>query len=333
MWRLVAEVVELSLAARFTIASRSWDTARNVFVTLTCDGETGVGESSPDTRWGESCEAVISELESAELDRLRGPFDLEGVLGLLPPGAARAALDIALHDLAAKRAGLSVSELLGVGGRPPPPTSVTLPIAAVEVMVARARSLAHLPILKMKVGFDGDVDAVGAVRQAFSGRLRIDANEGWTVADALERLAALESYDIELCEQPIQAGAHHSLKRVTESTAIPVFADEDVSTSGDVAALAGVVNGVNLKLRKSGGIREAVRAIAVARAHGLEVMLGCDLESGVAATAQAHVAPLVDYADIDGPLLLARDPWAGVSYERGMPILPRGAGLGVSRAW
>jgi L-alanine-DL-glutamate epimerase-like enolase superfamily enzyme len=120
------------------------------------------------------------------------------------------------------------------------------------------------------------------------------------------------------------------LQRVTEATTIPVFADEDVCTSGDVARLHGVVDGVNLKLRKCGGIREAVKAMAVARAGGMRVMLGCDLVSGVAATAEAHLAALVDHADVDGPLLLARDPYPGVSYERGRLDLPDGPGLGLA---
>jgi L-alanine-DL-glutamate epimerase-like enolase superfamily enzyme len=328
-WTLTAEVVELELAEPFTIATASWDVAENVFVTVTANGHTGMGESSPDSRGGESGESIVSALEAFDLSLLNGPFDFEGLHRLLPPGSARAALDIAMHDLAGKLTGLSLSELLGVPGGPRPPTSVTLPIADVAAIVARAKSHADLPILKMKVGFEGDVQAVAAVREVFGGTLRVDANEGWTPEQALERLRALEAFDIELCEQPISAHNDDALRRVTEATTIPIFADEDVNTAADVARLHGVVDGVNLKLRKTGGIREAVKAIAVARALEMEVMLGCDLESGVAATAQAHVAGLVDFADIDGPLLLARDPWPGVGYDKGMLLLPEGAGLGV----
>jgi L-Ala-D/L-Glu epimerase len=146
----------------------------------------------------------------------------------------------------------------------------------------------------------------------------------------LERLPALERFDIELCEQPIPAGDIDALAEVTERSPIPIFADEDVCTSADVARLAEAVDGVNLKLRKTGGIREFLRAVSTARAHDLRVMIGCDLESGIAATAQASVAGLTDYADIDGPLLLARDPHPGVVYDRGIVKLPPGPGLGVS---
>ncbi len=331
-WELRALVLELPLAQRFTIARGSTDVARNVFVTIEHDGTQGLGEACPSERWDETPESVIGQLEEVGLEALAGPFDLEGVSELLPAGSARCALDIALHDLAARRAGISVAELLGVGGRRLPPTSVTLPIAEPAEMVKRAASLSDHPVLKMKVGFDGDVEAVGAVREAFAGTLRIDANEGWSEGQAIERLGRLEAFDIELCEQPIPAGDHRALRRVTESTSIPVFADEDVCTSRDVAELAGVSDGVNLKLRKCGGIGEAVRAISTARALGLGVMLGCDLESGVAATAQASVAALADHVDIDGPLLLGEDPFPGVGYSKGELTLPRGPGLGVRGA-
>lgn len=319
----------LQLVERFTIATKSWDTAENVFVHLAAGGRRGIGEVSPEDRKGESVEGVVEQLEALDLARMKGPFDLEALGELLPAGAARCALDIAAHDLAAKLAGISVAELIGVGGRRPPATSVTVPIADVDAMVERARSFSDHPFVKVKVGFDGDVDALAKLREVYPGQIRIDANEGWDADTAIERLGAMEALDIELCEQPIKAGDHDALRRVTDSTSIPVFADEDVSTATDVAALAGVVDGVNLKLRKTGGIREALKAIATARALDMRVMIGCDLESGVAATAQACVATLCDHCDIDGPLLLAHDPFPGVTYERGEVTLPPGPGLGV----
>jgi L-Ala-D/L-Glu epimerase len=329
---LKVEARELELAQRFTIARETWDVASNVFVTVTLREARGIGEASPDPHWGESVDSVVAQLEGVDLEALAGPFDLEGISELLPAGAARCALDVALHDLAGKVAGVSVAELLGVGGRPLPPTSVTLGIDAPEVMRARAQDLADHPVLKMKVGFDGDVDVVASIRDVYRGTLRIDANEGWDAPTAIDRLGALAPFDIELCEQPIPAGDHDSLRAVTQATSIPVFADEDVATASDVAALAGVVDGVNLKLRKAGGIRETIAAIHAARALGLRVMLGCDLESSVAATAQAQVAPLVDHADLDGPLILADDPYRGVAYDKGQMRLPGGPGLGVSPA-
>ena len=312
-----------------TIATKTWTTATNVFVRVAYDGVTGLGEVAPDDRFGDSPADVAARIERVDLNRLASPFDLEAIGALLPASAARCALDIALHDLAARLAGISLAELLGVGGRPAPPTSVTVPIAEPDRMIERAQTLADHPVLKVKVGFDGDVDFVRRLRSAYDGAIRIDANEGWEPDEAIERLAELEGCGIELCEQPIPRGRHDELKRVTSATSIPVFADEDACTATDVARLAGVVDGVNLKLRKSGGIREAVRAIGVARANDLGVMLGCDLTSGVAATAEATVATMVDHADVDGPLLLARDPHPGVAYDRGRMTLPPGPGLGI----
>jgi L-Ala-D/L-Glu epimerase len=330
-WDVEVFEKDLRLAERFTISGASWDVARNVFVVLSHNGLSGVGEASPDSRSGETPASVAAELEGLDLRGLAGPFDLEGASCMLAPGAAGCALDIAMHDLAAKAAGVAVADLLGCGGRRLPLTSVTVPIAEVRDMARRARSLSDHPVLKLKVGFEGDVDAVHAVRAVYPGVIRIDANEGWDVSTAKARLAELERCDIELCEQPVAATDLEGLAEVAASTSIPVFADEAARTSHDVARLAGAVDGVNLKLRKAGGIRRTVAAIAVARAHGLRVMLGCDLTSGVAATAEAHVSALVDYADLDGPLLLADDPWPGVSYSKGAMTLPPGPGLGLQR--
>lgn len=326
-WQLEAWVADLELVEPFTIARHSWDVARNVFVEVTHSGRTGIGECSPEG----SPEEVVTELESLDLESLDGPFDLEGLGRLLPAGPARCALDIALHDLAARCAGISVTELLGLSGRPLPQTSVTLAITERSRTVAKAKALGHHPILKVKVGFDGDVELLEELRSVYPGRIRIDANEGWSETEAVTRLQELERFDVELCEQPIPSGELGTLRRITDATSIPVYADEDVRTAADVAALAGVVDGVNLKFRKTGGIREMTRAVAVARAHSLGVMLGCDLTSGVSATAEASVAALADFVDIDGPLLLKSDPCPGVGYDKGMLLLPPGPGLGVRR--
>lgn len=322
--------LDLDLAERFTIAVESWDAASNVFVTVAYEGVTGVGESCPAARWGESVESVSRELAEVDLDAaLASPFDLQAIEELLPPGSARAALDIALHDLAARLAGVSVAELLGLGGRALPHTCLTVPISDPERMIERARAHADHPALKLKVGFDGDVEAVAAIREVYGGAIRIDANEGWTADEARPKLETLAPLGIELCEQPVPKGDLDGFARVTAASPVPIYADEDAGDAASVALLAGRVHGVNLKLRKSGGIRGLVNAAATARAHGMGVMIGCDLESGIAATAGASLASLCDFADLDGPLLLAKDPFPGVTYERGMLTLPSGPGLGV----
>ena len=329
-WDVYVKAIDLPLAEKFVIARESWYVASNVFVGVLHDEEFGVGEVSPDALWGESVESVKAQLENVDLKLMSTPFELETLSYLLPAGSARCALDIAMHDLAAKLAGISVRQFLGLDDAPKL-TSVTIPISDAHRMAQRALLYSDHPSLKMKVGFDGDVEAVKAVRKVFKGAIRIDANEGWTTDEAVTRLRRLEPLDIELCEQPIPSGNHDDLRFISACTSIPVFADEDVSTAADVARLVGVVDGVNLKLRKAGGIREIVRAAAVARAHGMGLMIGCDLESGIAATAGAHIAPLFDFVDMDGPLLLATDPYPGVAYKRGVLELPPGPGLGVTR--
>lgn len=326
---LRAEKRRLELAEPFSIATKTWEFAENVFVHLSCNGIEGIGESSPEDRRGETADDVVAALGALDLSSVAGPFALESVGRLLPAGSARCALDIAAHDLAAKTAGISVLEMIGGAGGRCPATSVTVPIANEEAMVARARSLSGHPVIKTKVGFDGDVRVLERIRAVYDGKIRVDANEGWDVDGAIAALAAMEKLDIELCEQPIPAGHLEDLARVTAATSIPIYADEDVGTAADVAAVAGSVDGVNLKLRKTGGIREALAAVATARALGLGVMIGCDLESGVATAAEAVVATLADVCDIDGPLLLADDPYPSVRYDKGEVLLPEGPGLGV----
>lgn len=324
---LKTRIVDLPLAERFTIATETWDSARSLFVALSWGETYGVGEVQPSGRWEESPESVEAELHDVDIRRLNGPFDVEGVSELLPPGAARCALDVAIHDLAARLANVSVKELLGLQGRGTVPTTVTIPISDKAAMIERTRRFAGYPKIKVKVGFDGDVDAVAALREVFEGDIRIDANEGWSERRAIERLAQLEPFNIELCEQPIARHQYDALRRVTASTSIPIYADEDAGSAEEIAALRGAVDGVNLKLRKSGGLRETMRAAAVARANGMGLMLGCDLETGLSTSAQASIAPLMDHIDLDGPLLLAEDPFPGVRYDGADLILNDGPGL------
>ena len=288
-----------------------------------------MGEAEPSQRWNETVEGTLRELEGFDLSQVAAPEDLDAVGDLMPAGAARAALDIALHDLAAKRQGCSVRERLGIEGEPPP-TSITVGIADKAATLERVRRLADTPIIKTKVGFDGDVRLIEEIRRIYQGRLRLDANEGWEPDEAIEKLTALAPFDIELCEQPIPAGRHDDLARVTDASPILVFADEDVLTSEDVRDLVGKVDGVNLKLNKTGGITEALRAAEVARGLGMQLMLGCNLESGIGLSAGAQIAALFDHIDLDSVTFLAKDPFPTVGYRGGHLVLPEGAGLGVT---
>ena len=326
-----ARLVDLPLAERFTIARQTWTVATSLYVKVTYGEACGWGEVQPADRWDETPRSALEQVMGVDLAAFAGPFDLESLGEVLPAGSARCALDIAFHDLAAKLAGVSVREFVGLGGRTPEPTSVTVGISDPSKMLERTQKLADYPIIKTKVGFDGDVDAIRSMREVYGGRLRVDANEGWDVDDAVDRLQALAEYDVELCEQPIRAGNLDGLRKVREASPIPVYADEDVCDSRDVARLHGSVDGVNLKLRKTGGLREFVRCVGVARTLEMGVMIGCDLESGVAITAGASVAPLADFVDLDGPLLLAEDPCPALEYDGADLRIPERPGLGLTK--
>ena len=321
----------MPLAERFTIARQTWTVATSLFVKVTYGEHAGWGEVQPADRWGETPASAMQAVMDVDLGAFGGPFDLETLGEVLPAGSARCALDIAFHDLCGQLAGVSVRELVGLGRREPEPTSVTVPIADPAAMLERTRKLADNPIIKTKVGFDGDVDAIRRMREIYDGRLRIDANEGWDVDDAVARLQALAEFDIELCEQPIPANNLDGLRKICEASPIPIFADEDVCDAKDVARLHGSVDGVNLKVRKTGGLREFIRCVTVARTLGMGVMIGCDLESGVGITAGASVAPLADFVDLDGPLLLREDPHPGLEYDGANLLLPEGPGLGLKK--
>jgi L-alanine-DL-glutamate epimerase-like enolase superfamily enzyme len=209
---------------------------------------------------------------------------------------------------------------------------VTIPIGDITSVVARARELSDVPVLKVKVGAGGDgsdVALIEAIRSVYTGTITIDANEGWTPEQAVAILRELERFGIELCEQPIPAGSPEQLRWVSDRSPIPIIVDEDALEAADLAPLIGCAYGVNVKLSKCGGIRAALAMIATARALGFRVMLGSMSESSILATAGAHLGPLVDWVDVDGPLFLKSDPYVGVSYKNGRLVLPLGPGLGV----
>jgi L-alanine-DL-glutamate epimerase-like enolase superfamily enzyme len=245
--------------------------------------------------------------------------------------AARAALDAALHDLQGKLLGQPVWRLLGLR-RAGPPTSWTVWLGDPDDMAGRAeKALDRFGRLKLKLGGrDGlDVERVRAVRDVAGDLpLQVDVNEAWSVDEALEGLPALAELGVEYCEQPLPAGDPGG-PELKERSPVPIYVDEDCHTLGDVAACAAIAHGINVKLAKSGGIREAVRMVHAARALGLGCMLGCMVESGLGISAGAQVASLFDHVDLDGNLLLAHDPWPGVPFVDGVQLAPEEPGLGV----
>jgi len=329
--QLSARIVRLPLAARFVISRESQDEVELTQVELVHDGLSGFGEAAPIARYDQTAQSALAWLET--VDPGDDPWALDELERSLPPGepAGRSALESALYDLQGKLTGLSVWRLLGLR-RNGPPTTWTVWLGDPDDMARRAEAAERRGFHRLKLklgGRDGlDLDRVRAVRSAVTSPLQIDVNEYWSFDEALELLPQMR---IEYCEQPLPAGdpAGAELKR---RSPVPIYVDEDCHTLADVATCAEIAHGVNIKLAKSGGVREAVRMAHAARALGLGVMLGCMVESGLGIAAGAQIASLCDHVDLDGNLLLASDPWPGVEFADGVQLPSDRPGLGVARA-
>jgi L-alanine-DL-glutamate epimerase-like enolase superfamily enzyme len=335
---LETEIVRLRLRHTWTTTMSSSEHRDTVQARYTRDGVTGVGEGAPIVRYHENAADARRALEAARGLILAGdPWRLETLLGevfreLEGQYAARAALDIALHDWAGKKLGVPVYRLLGLDPANAPLTTFSIGIDTPEITRQKVREAAEFPVLKIKVGLDTDETTIDAVRSVTGKPLRVDANEGWKEKEtAIRKIEWLASKGVELVEQPLPAAMLEEAAWVRERSPIPVFADEACLRAASIPALAGAFHGVNVKLDKAGGLREAVRMIHTARACGLKVMLGCMISSSASTTAAAHLSPLVDFADLDGHLLVANDPWEGVVVRDGRLVLPDRPGLGLRR--
>lgn len=328
--KLTWQPLPLTLLHPFHIAHGVSTTRNNVLVHV--DG--GVGEAAAVPYHGETAQGIGEYLSGLALERVSDVLELHDVLAGLPAGsaAARAAVDMALHDLWGQALGQPLYRLLGLSARRLPLSSFTIPIGPTAQMAELARTT-QAAILKVKLGSDSDEERLAALRAASPLPLRVDVNGGWSVERAEQLLPVLVEHGVELLEQPLPAGDLEGLRRLARlRSRPPIFVDESIKSSADILAHRGLVEGVVIKLAKSGGVRPALEQIAVARACGLEVMLGCMIESSVAVTAAAHLAPLAGYADLDGPLLIANDPFVGLQQQRGRLQLPGGAGLGLRPA-
>ncbi|HYL29783.1 MAG TPA: dipeptide epimerase [Gemmatimonadales bacterium] len=330
-----AEILELATRHPFLIARGGQAVHNTVWVRVRDrDGHVGWGEAAPTTYYGETPETVLAALNLYAAQLPADPFDLEAAehslratLGGNP--SARAALSTALHDLVGKRLGVPLCRLWGLDAAKTPISTFTIGLDTPDRMRAKVIEAEPYPVLKVKLGTDRDDEILRTVRGATAKELRVDANCGWTRKQAIRMLPVLEEFGVTVLEQPLPPHDRDGLALVTRASRIPVIADESCLVATDIPPLVGAVDGINIKLAKCGGLREALRMIAVARAHGLMVMVGCMIESSIAITAAAHFTPLVDIADLDGAALLAADPFAGATIERGRIALPSGPGLGV----
>jgi L-alanine-DL-glutamate epimerase-like enolase superfamily enzyme len=334
---LRATTKQLALAEEFGIARGSRTTQSVVQVEIEHEGITGRGEAAPVYYRGESVESAAEFLTSAAPPLVGDdPFALEAIEERLEDvegeAAGKAALDAALHDWIGRRLGVPVWRLLGLSPEAPP-TSFTIGIDTVDGTRDRAHRARGFSALKIKVGGAEDLERLEAVREESDAPLRVDANEGWTLDAARELMPELIRLGVEFVEQPFPAGDVDSFQGLRELTPrLPVVIDEGCQDLGDVAPAALYAEGINVKLAKSGGVREAVRMIHAARALGLRVMLGCMVESQLGVAPAAAIASLADWVDLDGHLLLADEPFTGLRFEDGR-VLPGGEpGLGVAPA-
>ncbi len=327
---------DVHLAVPFAI-SRSVRTEKRVVLIEIDDGQhVARGEASPDPFFGETAEAVEAAIRGAVSLLPEDPLDLATLRrrleGRFPHGGAAAcAIDIAAHDRAAQAAGKPLREFLGLSGEAPP-TSFTIGLAEPEVMAARAEKAGRegFGVLKVKLGHGDDVAILAAIRERFSGTIRVDPNAAWTAEEAPARITRIVPFGIEFVEQPVAPEDIDGLRRVRDRSEVPIVADEAAVRVADVDRLAAACDGINVKLQKSGGVAEACAMTVRAHELGLKVMLGCRAaETSVAIAAAAHLAPAVEWADLDGNLLIVDDPFRAVTVERGRFVYPDRPGLGV----
>lgn len=325
----------LRLRHTFRIARGASDTRETLFVAHHRDGIAGVGEGTPSARYGESiadCLAALPEYVA----RVRLPEGAVPAIDAIPcpdaPGrrALRMAVNAALHDWVAKARRAPLHELLGLVPEKAPATSFTIGIDRPEVLPDRLREGEAFSTIKVKLGGPEDEASLRAVRARTAKRIRVDANEGWSVAEAQRLIDLCTEMGVELVEQPLPAGRLEETARLRERSPIPIFADEDFRTADDAARLAGAYDGVNVKLAKCGGIGPALEAIAAAHGHGLRVLLGCMIESSVGIAAAAQISPLADFTDLDGAVLTANDPAVGLRLVEGRLLPGPRPGLGVT---
>jgi L-Ala-D/L-Glu epimerase len=318
----------LQLAETFGIARGARTEQEVVRVEVEADGVVGRGEAAPIYYRGESVESALAFLR--EVEPPRDPFDLEGALPRDGDAAGRSALDAALHDWVGRRLGVPVWRLLGLNREDTPVSSYTISIDTVEGTRDRARRARDHPALKVKVGGPEDLARLEAVRAETRAPLRVDANEGWTLEEARELMPALIDLGVELVEQPFPAGDLESFRALRElEVRPPVILDEGCHDLRDVARAIDHADGINIKLAKAGGLREAVRMVHAARALRLDVMLGCMVESQLAIAPAAQIASLADWVDLDGHLLLADQPFGGLELIDGRVLPSQEPGLGV----
>ena len=329
---------ELQLQHTFTVSSYSRTTTPGVQVEIEYQGYTGYGEASMPPYLGQSVDSVTSYLAKVNLKQFADPFcldDIEEYLESLSPGdsAAKAAVDIALHDLIGKMLGAPWYRIWGYNPAKAPSTSFTIGIDTPEVVREKTLECAgKFNVLKVKVGLDTDKEMIETIRSVTDVPIAVDANQGWTDRfKALDMIYWLREHGVVLVEQPMAKGRIEDLVWLNERSPLPIYGDESIQGVDDVRRAVGVFKGINIKLMKCGGLRNAHKMVELARALGLKVMLGCMTETSCAVSAAAQLSPAVDFADLDGNLLISNDLFTGVTVVDGKLTLPPTPGIGVTK--
>jgi L-Ala-D/L-Glu epimerase len=311
------------IAGTFTISRGSKTETEVIVCTIGEAGRKGRGECVPYRRYGETIDSVTAAIERAR-EAIEGGADRSELQRMLPSGAARNALDCALWDLEAKLSGSGVASRIRAKSPAPIVTAYTLSLGTPEAMAAQARANAHRPLLKVKIGGDGDIERIRAVADAApASRLILDANEGWTDDNLEQNLAAAAEIGVALVEQPLPAGRDGLLAEIPHP--VPVCADESVHVAADLPRLGGLYDAVNIKLDKAGGLTAAMELRDAARAAGLKIMVGCMVGTSLAMAPAVLLAQDADFVDLDGPLLLARDRTPSLRYDGSLVSPPEPA--------
>lgn len=331
-----ARSMRLDLVNTWTTVMSSSTYRETLGVSVVSGGITGVGEGAPIVRYNESAAQGIEIVNGLRevfvgADPSQYVKLLDRVFAKVDGGwATKAAIDIALHDWAAKRMGVPLWKMWGLDRNDAPLTTFSIGIDTAEVIRRKVREAAAYPVLKIKVGLANDEEVMEAVRAETKKPLRVDANEGWkTVDEAVRKIKWLEKQGVEFIEQPLPASMLSEIGEVRKRVDLPIFADECCLHPEDIPRIAPYFDGVNIKVDKAGGLHQAMRMIEIARALKLKVMVGCMVSSSLAITAAAQLSPLIDYADLDGNLLIKNDPYDGVKVVSGKLVLPERAGVGV----
>jgi L-alanine-DL-glutamate epimerase-like enolase superfamily enzyme len=335
--RIEADVVRLRLRHTWTTTMSSSEFRDTLHVRLTSGGITGRGEGAPIVRYHEDAAGAKRAVDSLRpildtADPMQYRKVMSGVFAKLKGDwAAKSAIDIAVMDWVGQKTGLPLFRFLGLDAADTPVTTFSIGIDTPEITRQKVREAEPYPVLKIKVGLDKDEATIEAVRSVTKKPLRVDANEGFkSKEEAVRKIKWLETQGVEFIEQPMPGHMLEEQKWIRSRVHMPILADEACLRAGDIPKIADAYDGVVIKLDKTGGTLGALQMIDVARAYGLKTMLGCMVSSSVTITAAAHLSPLVDYADLDGNLLIANDPYSGVKVVNGKLILPKGPGLGLT---